>query len=193
MAPNSKQSAPKLRVWPLASLLTAALLAACSTTPCRPGQPGPAPRRAMPSWCPRRCVPGLYRQRRPGNPCPCPCRCRPEHCCKTFRTVRRWLPLSRSGGALQHPGPATEQRRAFTTNAELNHWLGRLRTCLHAAPRGPLCCDWGRPSAVNRSLPWVLTRARDTHPDSLAATKRPRCCSSDNSTVTSLRAARPCW
>lgn len=173
MAPNSKQAPQKLRVWPLASLLTAALLAACSTTPLPPWParaPAPPPRNAVVVPAPLR--PGVVQTAPTGQPVPLPV--------PLQAGTLQDLPYS-AAVAARFPDPVVrystpglaEQRRAFTTNAELNHWLEQIadmpsRSATRAAVLRLGPSQRGEPISA-----LVLTRARDTHPDSLAATKRP--------------------
>ena len=163
----------RLRLWPAASLLTAALLAACSTTPLPPWParaPAPPPRNAVVVPAPLR--PGVVQTAPTGQPVPLPV--------PLQAGTLQDLPYS-AAVAARFPDPVVrystpglaEQRRAFTTNAELNHWLEQIadmpsRSATRAAVLRLGPSQRGEPISA-----LVLTRARDTHPDSLAATKRP--------------------
>lgn len=90
------------------------------------------------------------------------------------------LPYS-AAVAARFPDPGTrystpglaENRRAFTTNAEIGQWLDQLT---HTPSPGGTVAGVLQLGPSQRGTPiqaLVLTRARDIHPDTLMASKRP--------------------
>lgn len=163
------------------ALLAAAVLAACSSTPLPPWParaPAPPPTRPAPVPPPL----GMSQQDPVATPAPAPLpapRAVPMPPPPQAGTLQD-LPYG-AAVAARFPDPSTryntpglaDNRRAFTTNAEVHQWLEQL---VHApAQRGTVAgvLHLG-PSQRGAPIPaLVLTRARDIHADTLAAGKRP--------------------
>jgi len=165
----------------LPALLAAAVLAACSSTPLPPWPakaPAPQPTRAAP-------VPPPLGTPQPGpvaSPVPAPLPAPRAVAMPTAPQAGTLQDLPYSAAvAARFPDPAirystpglADNRRAFTTNAEVGQWLDQLART--PAPGGTVAgvLQLG-PSQRGTPIPaLVLTRARDIHPDTLMAGKRP--------------------
>ncbi|MDD2712755.1 MAG: M14 family zinc carboxypeptidase [Simplicispira sp.] len=165
--------------WRIAAVLATVLLAACSTTPLPPWPviKAPLPPKQRPSNAPLPPVGPV----RPGTvtaPVPTP------------------LPTPESTGAvtpspgnlaydtaiaLKFPDPGTRyntpglgpERRAFTTNAELEQWLRNLAQSPSPQGAQATLLQLGFSQRGTPLLAAVLTRAPDARPNSLEASKRP--------------------
>lgn len=179
--------------WLLPSaLLATALLAACSSTPLPPWPtraPAPQPVRTAPVPPPLGAAqPGTVvavppdapivapPPSRPAIALPLPVPSAPQPQAGTLQD----LPYS-AAVAARFPEPAiqyhtpglADNRRAFTTNAEIARWLDQLAHSPTSAGTLARVLQLG-PSQRGTPIPaLVLTRARDIHPDTLMASKRP--------------------
>lgn len=176
------------RRWPFfPGMLAAALLAACSSTPLPPWPakaPAPLPTRAAP-------VPAPLGVPQPGTTAPAPVA---PGLTPAPTPASRAIPLPTppQAGTLQDlpysvavaerfPDPGTrystpglaDNRRAFTTNAEIGQWFDQLADTPSRSATVVSVLHLG-PSQRGEAIPaLVLTRARDTQPDTLMASKRP--------------------
>lgn len=180
-APRHTPTAPDRR-WPCTALLAALLLAACSSTPLPPWPakaPAPPPRTAAaplpPSATPQPGVvvpapttrPALAAQPVPMAPPP------------QAGTLPD-LPYS-AAVAARFPDPAiryntpglAENRRAFTTNAEIGRWLDQLAETPSRTGTVASVLRLGPSQRGEPITALVLTHAKDTRPDTLLDSKRP--------------------
>lgn len=167
--------------WPVAAVLaTAALLSACGSTPLPPWTASRAPlppKERLTSGVPARVAPTL-----PGviTPLPAPDLLPGAEALPVAPPTVSEQPYSNAVAAW-FPDPATRyttpglapERRAFTTNAELDQWLHKLAQ--GRAPSGTqatlLEIGYSQQGVPIQAL--VLSRAQGTDPDSLTATQRP--------------------
>ncbi len=175
--------------WACPAALAALLLAACSTTPLPPWPARPAP---APAPQPQRGVvvpPPAAPAPRPGvvlaplpPPAPAPAPAAQPIPMPPPPQAGTLLDLPYSDAvAARFPEPHTryntpglaDNRRAFTTNAEIDQWLDRLAqaplnsgTTARVLRLGP--SQRGTPISA-----LVLTRARDTDPETLLSSRRP--------------------
>ena len=172
--------APRSYGGPLATVLAAALLSACGSTPLPPWNASKAP--LPPKQRPIGGVPPMVAPALPGVVTTAPVLATPPSAepAPVQPQESGEIPTN-AAVAARFPDPSTRyatpglavDRRAFTTNAELDQWLRNLAKAPSPNGTQATLLELGRSQQGTPIEALIVTRAQGISPDSLDATQRP--------------------